>query len=250
MIQSLSTDLSWHEGDLNTFLPIILSIVFFIIYWFISKSEKIKASFFQKSEFDQASVAHITFVRIVGFVAMGVMPALISLALLPDYPLAYYGLTFIPETTFFSVIWTVGLSFLVVPLAYISAQKPKNLVNYPQIRAKTWTKKIMVINAVGWALYLFGYEFLFRGILLFPLAEQLGVWTAIAINVAIYSATHIPKGLEETIGAIPLGLVLCLLTLASGTIWIAFLVHVAMAWTNSFTALKFHPDIHYKRSEK
>ena len=250
MIQSLSTDLSWHEGDLNTFLPIILSIVFFIIYWFTAKSDKIKASFFQKSEFDQASVNHITFVRIVGFVAMGVMPALISLMLLPDYPLAYYGLTFIPETTLFSVAWTLGLLMLVIPLAYISAQKPKNLVNYPQIRAKTWTKKILLINALGWALYLFGYEFLFRGILLFPLAEQLGVWPAIAVNIALYSATHIPKGLEETIGAIPLGLVLCLLTLASGTIWIAFLVHVAMAWTNSFTALKFHPDMHYEKSGK
>ena len=79
-----------------------------------------------------------------------------------------------------------------------------------------------------------------------PLAETVGVWPAIAVNIALYSATHIPKGLDETLGAIPLGLVLCWLTLASGTIWIAFLVHVAMAWTNSLTALKHHPDIHYR----
>ena len=58
--------------------------------------------------------------------------------------------------------------------------------------------------------------------------------------------TTLDKGLDETIGAIPLGLVLCILTLASGTIWIALFVHVAMAWTNCFTALKFHPDIHYQ----
>ena len=103
-----------------------------------------------------------------------------------------------------------------------------------------------MLNLLGWAIYLFGYEFLFRGILLFPLAETVGVWPAIAVNIALYSATHIPKGLDETLGAIPLGLVLCWLTLASGTIWIAFLVHVAMAWTNSLTALKHHPDIHYQ----
>ncbi|MFO7722243.1 MAG: hypothetical protein R6V49_03375, partial [Bacteroidales bacterium] len=52
-------------------------------------------------------------------------------------------------------------------------------------------------------------------------------------------------GLGETIGAGVLGLVLCILTLHSGTIWIAFMVHVAMALTNSFTALKFHPDMQY-----
>jgi membrane protease YdiL (CAAX protease family) len=106
------------------------------------------------------------------------------------------------------------------------------------------------MNAFGWFIYLFGYELLFRGILLFPLVDSLGVWPAIAINIALYSATHIPKGLDETMGALPLGLVLCILTLYSGTIWIAFFVHVAMAWTNSFTALKYHPDIHYTRNNR
>ena len=113
--------------------------------------------------------------------------------------------------------------------------------------AKTWTKKTIFINALGWFLYLFGYEFLFRGVLLIPLIDPLGMWPAIAINIALYSATHIPKGLDETIGAIPLGFVLCLLTISSGTIWIAFIVHVVMAWTNTFTALKFNPEMQYQR---
>jgi hypothetical protein len=60
----------------------------------------------------------------------------------------------------------------------------------------------------------------------------------------------IPKGFDETIGAVPLGFLLCLLTLMAGNIWIAFLVHVAMAWTNSLTALKHHPEIHYNKWQK
>ena len=245
---SVITDFSWHLDELVTVLPIVLTIVFFVIFWFTSKSAKIKTWFYKKYDSDQASVRHITFGRLVGFLCMCILPGIICLILLPEYSLADYGLTYKPETIQFTIFWTFVLSLLVIPLAFISGQKPKNLVNYPMIRAKVWNNKIVVLNALGWALYLFGYEFLFRGLLLFPLAEHLGVWTAIAINISLYSATHIPKGLEETLGAIPLGLVLCLLTLASGTIWIAFFVHVAMAWTNSFTALKFHPDIHYKRS--
>ena len=100
------------------------------------------------------------------------------------------------------------LCALVIPVACISAKKTKNLVNYPQIRAKTWTRSIYYMNLIGWA---------------------------------FYSATHIPKGLDETIGAIPLGAVLCLLTYASGTIWIAVIVHIAMAWANCLTALKPSP---------
>ena len=102
---------------------------------------------------------------------------------------------------------------------------------------------LKIKNALGWAAYLFGYEILFRGILLFPLVAEFGVWPAIAVNIALYSSTHIPKGLDETIGAIPLGIVLCVLTLLTGTIWIAFFVHLAMALTNSFTALKHHPEM-------
>ncbi len=248
--QTLDVDLSWQFNDLTSFLPIVLSLVFFVVYWFTAQSTAIKHRFYTGQDFDKASVKHIFFTKYFGFLTMGVIPSVICLIFLPKYTLADYGLTIIPSTTLFTVIWTLGLSVLVIPLAYFSAKKPKNLVNYPQIRARVWTRKTIFITALGWALYLFGYEFLFRGTLLFPLVDALGVWPAIAVNIALYSATHIPKGLDETIGAIPLGLVLCLLTLASGTIWIAFLVHVAMAWTNCFTALKFHPDIHYQSKKK
>lgn len=250
MLNLFKIDLSWQQGDIYSFLPVVLALVFFSIYWFISKSENIKKSFYKNNEDDQASVNHITFNRVTGFVSMGIFPLVICLVFLPGYSLASFGLTWNSETALTSLLWTIGLSAVVIPVAYMSAQKPENLVNYPQIRAKKWTKRTVAINAAGWALYLFGYELLFRGVLLFPVADHLGIWPAIAINIALYAATHIPKGMSETIGAAPLGLILCILTLSTGTIWIAFFVHLAMALTNSFTALKFHPDMHYIKSSK
>lgn len=241
-------DFTWHGGDLNSFLPIFFTTLFFVVYWFTASSDKIKDWFYNRYDFDKASVLHISFKRIFGFVVLGIIPALLSLIFLKDYSLSSLGVSLKISNPLFIIGWTLGLSAILMPLAYISAQKTKNLANYPQIRAKKWNKRVVVINTLTWALYLLGYEFLFRGLLLFPLVGQLGVWPAIAVNIAMYSTTHIPKGLEETIGAIPLSLVLCYLTLASGTIWIAFMVHLIMALTNSFTALKFHPEIHYKRN--
>jgi membrane protease YdiL (CAAX protease family) len=240
-------DWTWTALDLKICLPIILTLVFFSIYWFTSKSEKIKRIFYNKYDYDQASLKHIFFTKYFGFFSMGILPALLILIVLPEFTLADLGFTLIYETFLFSLLWILGLSILIIPLVYFSAQKQKNLANYPQIRAKVWTKKMLFINALGWFLYLFGYEFLFRGVLLIPLIETLGMWPAIAVNIALYSATHIPKGLDETIGAIPLGFILCLLTISSGTIWIAFIVHVVMAWTNTFTALKFHPDMQLQK---
>jgi|TARA_B110000977_G_scaffold111588_1_gene144719 membrane protease YdiL (CAAX protease family) len=245
MLNTIDIDLSWRADDLNSFLPIILALVFFAIYWFTANSEKIKKYYYKKYTFDKAAFKHIFFTKLFGFLSMGVIPIIICVIFLDSIPFSAYGLTIIPETTLVTLVWIFGLSLLLIPLVYFSAKKPKNLVNYPQIRAKVWTKKMVYLNLLGWFLYLFGYEFLFRGVLLIPVVKALGVWPAIAINVAIYSATHIPKGLDETVGAIPLGLVLCLLTLATGTIWIAFLVHVTMAWTITLTSLKFNPEMKY-----
>ena len=102
-------------------------------------------------------------------------------------------------------------------------------------------------NTLGWSAYLLGYEFLFRGILLFPLVDALGVWPAIAINTAMYSATHIPKGMDEAIGAAPLGIVLCLITLMTGTLWVAIIVHILMALANSFSSVYHNPNMKFIR---
>ena len=238
-------DWLFSEKDLIISLPILLTLVFFTLYWFVSKSNKIKNLFYQKYDFDRASINHIFFTKYFGFFSMGIIPTIVCTSFLPNITIENLGFTFIYDTTLFSFLWILGLSALVIPLVYFSAKKDKNLINYPQIRAKKWTTRTVLINALGWFLYLFGYEFLFRGVLLIPLIEPLGMWPAIAINTALYSATHIPKGLDETIGAIPLGIVLCLLTISSGTIWIAFIVHVVMAWTNTFTALKYNPEMQF-----
>ena len=238
-------DMTWTVEHTRVCVPILLALVFFVMYWFTAQSTKIKERYHKKYDSEKAYVKHIFFTKAFGFFSMGVVPAILCLLFIPDLTLSDLGFTIIPETTVFTLVWTIGLCALVIPLAFFSAKNPKNFVNYPQIRTKVWDKKTLFLSLLGWAIYLFGYEFLFRGVLYVPLLEPLGMWPAIAINVALYSATHIPKGLDETIGAIPLGIVLCLLTSASGTIWIAFIVHLAMAWTNNLTALKFNPDINY-----
>jgi membrane protease YdiL (CAAX protease family) len=250
MIHYLSIPFDQQPSLTGGIAPIYLALIGFVVFWFVSKSTVIKAYYFRKYPTDTAWLHLIFMTKWVGFLSMGLFPLLFLLSTEPQRGLAYYGLNLRSDTLLFNLIVSIVLSLVVIPLVAFSAKQAKNLVNYPQIRASVWDPKTFRLNLVGWAIYLFGYELLFRGILLFPLVEAYGVWLAIAVNVALYAATHIPKGLDETIGAAPLGFVLCLLTLMAGNIWIAFLVHVAMAWTNSLTALRHHPDIHYYKWQK
>jgi len=64
MIQSAAFDFAWQKEDINTVLPVSIAVISFIIYWFTTKSEKIKSYFFRKFNFDDASAYHITFLRI------------------------------------------------------------------------------------------------------------------------------------------------------------------------------------------
>ena len=243
-------NMGWIPADAQVIVPVLCALVFFTIYWFIAKSEKIKSWFFKKYDFDNACANHIFFTKCAGFLLMGVLATIVCMLLMDGLTFADIGLTFYKDKAVFTLIWMLGLCVLVIPIIYINGKKPKNLINYPQIRAKTWTRSIYYKNLAGWALYLFGYELLFRGILFLSLVGPLGIWPAIAINTALYSATHIPKGLGEAVMAIPFGIVLCLLTRACGTIWIAVIVHITMAWVNSLTALKHHPEIHYRPNGK
>jgi membrane protease YdiL (CAAX protease family) len=243
-------DINLYHQNLKVVIPVVFGLIGFIIFWFTQKSEKLKQSYLNKYGADQGSAKFIMFTKYLGGFSMGVIPLVVYLIVFPKTRLSELGFGLNIETLLASILWTVGLCIIIIPLAGFSAKKPENLVNYPQIRAKEWDAKMISGNLFAWAVYLLGYELLFRGVLLFPLIDQIGLWPAIAINIGLYSATHIPKGLSETIGAIPLSIVLCLLTVSTGTIWIAFFVHVAMAWTNSLTALKHHPDMKIIRKKR
>lgn len=244
-------DLIISEQNLQVMIPVIGGLISFILFWFVQKSERIKGRFLKKYGNDLGYYRLIVRNKYLGGLSMGVLPLAVYLIFFPQTSLVELGLGFNEEKFQSFITWSIVLSLIVIPLAYFSARNPRNLLNYPQIRANTWNYKMITGNLVAWAAYLLGYEILFRGLMLFPLVETIGLWPAITVNIGMYSATHIPKGLSETLGAIPLAIVLCLVCVYTGSIWIAFVVHVAMAWTNSITALKYNPEMKIvKRTNK
>jgi len=236
-------DLTFYHENLRIFIPIVAGLIGFIIFWFTQKSDRLKQKYLNRLGQDKGSARFINSTRYLGGFTIGILPSVVYLIAFPETSFSDVGLTLYRDTIIKTILWIVGLSIVVIMLAFFSARKPENLINYPQIRAAEWNRKMIAGNMVSWAAYLLGYELFFRGVLLFPLVGNIGLWPAIAVNIGLYSATHIPKGLSETIGAIPLSIVLCLLSVSTGTIWIAFFVHLAMAWTNFLTALKHNPEM-------
>jgi membrane protease YdiL (CAAX protease family) len=71
----------------------------------------------------------------------------------------------------------------------------------------------------------------------------LGVYPAIAVNVALYFCVHIPYGAWVSLGALPLGAAMCAATVHTGAIWPAFAAHLLVALLNDYVALRANPEM-------
>ncbi len=232
--------LQWFPTDTVFFVTILEVSIGFIAYFFLSKSQQLKQQFTDRYGKEATKTRWVVFERLLGVFFFGIIP-LITLLVFFEKDASIYGLNFNHLLT--SLYWITGLAPVLIILNYLNSKKEDNLAMYPQIRVKEWDKKLLFISASTWILYLLAYEFMFRGFLLFVSVDYLGVWPAIALNMGIYALVHVPKGSKEAIGALPLGLLLCIITLQIGQIWVAFIVHVVLALSNEWFSLKAHPEM-------
>ncbi len=242
-----NVDLKINSTDIKVIVPILTGILSFIVYWFFTQSKKWESKLANIFFKDQSNASFIVITRLFGGTIMGAVPFVSYLLFFPDTKLKELGFAFDIDHLNAILGWTFVLIILVVPLVWMSSRKEKNQQQYPQIRTANWNTKLVSASLLSWAVYLLGYEFYFRGLLLFPLKDSLGLWPAIAVNIGLYSATHIPKGLNEAIMTIPFAIILSILTLETESIWIAYFVHVAMAWSNNIFSLKYHPEMKFSR---
>lgn len=236
---------SIHSFDLEVTTILALVTLGYTSYYFIAFSKHQKIILSRKSHSYHTDDTLFLFQKITGFTFLGFLPFLLAYLLLKQTYFHFELSALFQSQTILSLIFA---SLIILPMNFLFARKPSNLLRFPQIRSHDWTKKTIFIAAAGWALYLFAYEYLFRGILFFGLLPHIGLVATIAINTSIYALVHIPNGAKETIGAIPLGIVVCLLTFETGSIWPAFLIHLTLAWSNEFFALYYHPEMHLRNN--
>ncbi len=235
--------LNWTANDSLFFFVIITVTVGFVCYYFISESDKFKSKIVEIFG-KQKSLSYAVYIqRFLGVLFFGIIPFVILL-IFSDKDIAFYGINLNHLST--SLYWILGISPLLIIMNFFNSKKADNLALYPQVRSEIWSLSTLVISGLTWILYLAAYEFMFRGFLLFVSLQYLGVWSAIALNVAIYSLVHVPKGIKEAVGALPLGIVLGIITVQTSSILVAFVVHIVLALSNEWFSLKAHPDINIK----
>lgn len=137
----------------------------------------------------------------------------------------------------------VMIGIILAGINLLNYRNADNLAAFPEIRKTRWSISTLIMSSLAWIVYLFAYEILFRGYLLFSMHEYIGKWPAITVNIILYSLVHFHKGWKETIGAVPLGFVLCLVCLSAGSFWPAFIAHLFLALSSEWLSLHAHPGL-------
>lgn len=88
-----------------------------------------------------------------------------------------------------------------------------------------------------YALQFLALEFFFRGFLVHGTRRRLGYYAVLAMTIP-YTMIHFQKPLLETLGAVIAGVVLGTLSLKTRSIWWGACLHIAVAYTMDFAALR------------
>ena len=225
----------------DTSVVIFSTVIFYYVYFYFVTSglpEKLCSKIVQ---LPQKEITLFLLKKISGFIILGLIPGVLYYFFL-NRDFGKFGFTMQHFNNNFLVIF---LLVLLITVILFFNQKTNRQNNSTQINLIEWNILLFLINSLGWIFYLIGYEFLFRGILLFECYNSFGFWPAIAINVAIYSAIHMIYGKEQTIGALIFGFLASYLTIIQGTILIPIAMHVSLSIISDFFSIKYNVNLNF-----
>jgi membrane protease YdiL (CAAX protease family) len=217
---------------------IILFTTGWAVYSLLGGSGRLQDRFHSRFGPRLGTIRFTTFQRVLMACCFGLVPLVVSVILHLDLG----RFCRLPRLTHSGGVWAILLFLAAGFGSYFNPELRRPGARYPQMKLTEWTRPLIFYNLLLWVLFLVAYEFMYRGLLLHSLLPY-GLGIALTVNTALYSLTHIHKGLTETVAAAPFGVALCLLTLATGSFWTAAAIHVSLAVGNGLGAIRFRPDI-------
>jgi len=219
----------------------VLTTVCVCLYWFLFRSDSFKAACMRRRAGDEGLVLHMMLLRSAGLLILGVLPYLIFMSISTQYGWKTLGISFNSNTALLSLGWIAGVGVGVMLITRMIGEKQIDYAIYPQMRVDAWDIRLIIKFSFFMALYFLGHEMLFRGLLLFPLADHYGFWFAVAINTGLCTVAYLPRGPLETLAVLIFCPLLCFITLQTETIWASWIIHCMVAVAYSMLALKHHP---------
>jgi membrane protease YdiL (CAAX protease family) len=228
-------------------LSLIAATAGFILWYALSASLRLPKTFQIQYDVNISYFNRILRRRLAGFLIYGLIPWLLIFhwKVIGEVSLSDLLISF--EWNSQVTFWVLILIPVSVIYNWINAGKRYNQIEYPEIRVTIWTPWLMVVSAFFWIIYLAALEFLFRGLVLSSVyLNTNNIWAAILISTGLYAMIHYFKDNRIALFCIPYGLVMAYVTLDSGSLLPAILVHIVGGLVNEWVAIAKHPETKFQ----
>lgn len=128
--------------------------------------------------------------------------------------------------SFLSIIFLIGM----IPVIWFISASDNFIQKYPHLSSARESWNIFLIYELGMLVYMIGWEFIWRGFMLFGLERKFGAY-AIFIQMIPFVILHNGKPFLETLGAIPGGIALGLLALRTRSFYYCIAVHIGVMYS-------------------
>ena len=138
----------------------------------------------------------------------------------------------------------ISLIFLgiMLPIIWFVSALPQFSSAYPELKSTIDSWNVFFIFEIGLLVYLFAWEFVWRGFMLFGLEEKFGYY-AIFIQMIPFLILHNGKPMAETFGAIFGGIALGILAFRTRSFIYGVIVHIGVMFSIDFICtLRFRAD--------
>jgi uncharacterized protein len=207
-----------------TFILISIAIIEFISYYYTSRR------FFRFNLFDYfVDNENIYFIEYAywltsEFISQFCIPFLLILFVLKGKP-KDYGIQLGDKKTGFSL--SIVIIIIMFPILWIVSGYGSFQETYPQCQYVRDSWNLFFIYEFCFLLYMIGWEFIWRGYMLFGLKEKFGNY-AILLQMIPFTLLHNGKPQIETLGAIIAGIALGILAVRTRSFIYGVIIHTAV----------------------
>jgi len=131
---------------------------------------------------------------------------------------------------------TFGLYFAFLPILVLVSYLPSFQSKYPLFYEATSSGTHFFVYECAYAVYFIGWEFIFRGFMLFGLRPSIGFY-AVFVQMIPFAILHFGKAQIETLAAGFAGVLLGYLALRARSFWYGWLLHTLVAVSNDVLAM-------------
>jgi CAAX protease family protein len=146
--------------------------------------------------------------------------------------------------------WKFGLKvslifyLIMLPIVWVASDAAQFQSVYPHAQLVKNHWDLFLLYEIGLLVYFIGWEYIWRGYMLFGLKDYTGAPVAILIQMIPFVVMHFGKPLPETFGSVIAAIALGALAIRTRSFWYCVLIHwTVMLSIDLFSTLRFRANI-------